>query len=190
MNSIDNLLLKAKVFLHLCYKEINEENLLEGRLKFIEAEIKAKGTYFHTYDELAFGARVAWRNSNRCIGRLYWKSLQVIDNRTLDDEKEIEKAILNHIKVSTNNGAIKPLITVFRQKMPDEKQGIRIHNSQLINYAGYLENDNTVIGDPKNIDFTNFAKIKENLLKFYLFFCNYQINPFTNLIFPQIWSWR
>ena len=31
--------------------------------------------------ELAFAARVAWRNSSRCIGRLYWRSLRVRDRR-------------------------------------------------------------------------------------------------------------
>jgi hypothetical protein len=35
----------------------------------IAAEIDETGTYSHTSDELQFGARLAWRNSNRCIGR-------------------------------------------------------------------------------------------------------------------------
>jgi nitric-oxide synthase len=45
--------------------------------------------------------------------------------------------------------------------MPNEKYGIRIHNSQLINYAGYLEKENTIIGDPKNIEFTAFVESKK-----------------------------
>ncbi|MFD2354446.1 nitric oxide synthase oxygenase [Nonomuraea ferruginea] len=31
-------------------------------------EIARRGSYTHTSEELEFGARVAWRNSNRCIG--------------------------------------------------------------------------------------------------------------------------
>ena len=34
-----------------------------------------------TTDELTYGARVAWRNSNKCIGRLFWHSLTVFDRR-------------------------------------------------------------------------------------------------------------
>ncbi|WP_368738983.1 nitric oxide synthase oxygenase, partial [Staphylococcus aureus] len=35
----------------------------------IELEIKETGTYTHTEEELIYGAKMAWRNSNRCIGR-------------------------------------------------------------------------------------------------------------------------
>ena len=44
-------------------------------------EIDRTGSYTHTLDELTFGARVAWRNAARCIGRLYWNSLRVRDLR-------------------------------------------------------------------------------------------------------------
>jgi nitric oxide synthase oxygenase domain/subunit len=36
----------------------------------VRAQIERYGTYAHTEAELAFGARAAWRNSSRCIGRL------------------------------------------------------------------------------------------------------------------------
>ena len=39
------------------------------RWRQIESEIQEKGTYTHTTKELQFGAKLAWRNSNRCIGR-------------------------------------------------------------------------------------------------------------------------
>src|SRR5260370_41723773 len=51
------------------------------RLAHVEREIETTGTYWHTPAELEFGARVAWRNSSRCIGRLYWRSLRVRDRR-------------------------------------------------------------------------------------------------------------
>jgi hypothetical protein len=40
-------------------------------------------------------ARLAWRNSVRCIGRLHWKSLQVRDERSLEDPGQIFEALLN-----------------------------------------------------------------------------------------------
>lgn len=160
MPSHNELLSKAKKFLLSFYEENELKQPLYNRLREIQMSIRRTGTYFHTFEELKFGAKVSWRNSNRCIGRLYWKSLNVIDKRHLTDEKEIEKALLNHIKVSTNHGAIQPSITILRQKMPNETNGIRIHNTQLINYAGYLQEDNTVIGDPQNIEFTKYIEQK------------------------------
>ena len=51
------------------------------RMRRVRTEIKTQGTYRHTPEELAFAARVAWRNSSRCIGRLYWRTLRVRDRR-------------------------------------------------------------------------------------------------------------
>ena len=45
------------------------------REREVETDLRKTGHYDHTLGELAFGARVAWRNHARCIGRLYWKSL-------------------------------------------------------------------------------------------------------------------
>lgn len=41
------------------------------RLDEIAKEIDRTGTYTLTTDELTEGAKLAWRNSNRCIGRLF-----------------------------------------------------------------------------------------------------------------------
>src|ERR1700722_10431362 len=49
------------------------------------AAITDTGTYQHTPAELTWGARVAWRNSARCIGRLYWNSLHIRDLRDTRD---------------------------------------------------------------------------------------------------------
>jgi nitric oxide synthase oxygenase domain/subunit len=59
------------------------------RMRQVLLEINATGTYTHTPDELTFGARVAWRNAARCIGRLYWCSLRVRDLRHLLTPAEI-----------------------------------------------------------------------------------------------------
>ncbi len=43
----------------------------------MEQEIETRGTYDLTYDELVAGARLAWRNAPRCIGRIQWANLKV-----------------------------------------------------------------------------------------------------------------
>ena len=73
---MDSLLVSAERFVTQFYCE-NRMGAPDRRLAQIRRELAANGTYWHTSDELEFGARVAWRNSSRCIGRLYWKSLRV-----------------------------------------------------------------------------------------------------------------
>lgn len=119
----------------------------ENRMK----EIQNDSDYCPTTEELTFGARVAWRNSNRCIGRLFWKTLYVFDERELQTEEEIYKALLRHINFATNDGKIRPTITVFKSNE------VRIWNCQLIRYAGY-ETESGVIGDPHSIEFTKVCQ--------------------------------
>jgi nitric oxide synthase oxygenase domain/subunit len=49
----------------------------EARWKQIEKEIQVTGGYQLNDSELIFGAKTAWRNSARCIGRIQWSKLQV-----------------------------------------------------------------------------------------------------------------
>ncbi len=54
---------------------------------------------------------MAWRNSNRCIGRLFWDSLNVIDARDVTDVVLSLSSITYHITQATNEGKLKPYIT-------------------------------------------------------------------------------
>lgn len=47
------------------------------RLAEVVESIKTTGTYQLTEYELTFGAKAAWRNAPRCIGRIQWNKLQV-----------------------------------------------------------------------------------------------------------------
>ncbi|MEW2516721.1 nitric oxide synthase oxygenase [Actinacidiphila alni] len=147
---------KAEEFLRLYHGEEVSAGDLDSRLAAVRAEIAETGTYRHTTAELAFGARVAWRNSNRCIGRLYWRSLQVRDLRHLTDAEDIARECAQHLRLATNSGRIRPLITVFAPDSPD-RRGPRIRNEQLIRYAGYRAADGTVTGDPLNAGLTDRA---------------------------------
>ena len=46
-----------------------------ARRKQVAEEIRHRGFYRQTPDELAFACRLAWRNNRRCIGRRFWESL-------------------------------------------------------------------------------------------------------------------
>ncbi len=140
---------KAKAYLELCYRELNKESLLEDRWQAVQNSINETGTYEFLDFELEYGTKVAWRNSNKCIGRLFWRSMEVLDKRSVLSVDEVFDALFEHIDFATNGGNIRSTITVFN---PNNK--IRLWNPQLLGFAGYLLKDGSIIGDSKNIEFT------------------------------------
>lgn len=145
---------EAETFLTMCYKELGKaDSELVERLEEVKESIEKTGFYEHTEEELAHGARVAWRNSNRCIGRLFWQSLYVKDARKAESVDEIKAAIYEHIEFATNGGKIRPVITIFKPFQTETNQ-LRIWNHQLIRYAGYKQEDGQVVGDPNSVVFT------------------------------------
>ena len=154
--AIDSLLISAERFITQYYGE-NHGGAPDRRLREIRREIEATGTYWHTPSELEFGAQVAWRNSARCIGRLYWRSLQIRDRREVAAASDIAAESITHLREATNGGRIRPVITVFAPDAPG-RPGPRILSSQLIRYAGHLSGDGAVIGDPANVNLTSLAR--------------------------------
>jgi nitric-oxide synthase, bacterial len=152
----ESLLASAEQFITLFYSE-NDLGPPERRIWQVRREIEASGTYWHTPAELAFGARVAWRNSSRCIGRLYWRSLRVRDRREVTAAPEVAAESVTHLRQATNGGRIRPVITVFAPDTP-EGPGPRIVSSQLVRYAGYEIIDGGVVGDPANTQLTRLAR--------------------------------
>ena len=140
---------KAKDFLKLCYSELNQDHLFDKRWNEVSASIKSKGTYELLDFELNYGTKVAWRNSNKCIGRLFWRSMNVLDCRSLNSPEDIFQALFKHIHAATNGGNIKSTISVF-----NPHYGIRIWNPQLLCFAGYSTEDGTIVGDSKQLGFT------------------------------------
>ena len=127
------------------------------RIAQVEEEYGETGTYDQTYDEAATGARLACRNSARCIGRLYWRSLVVRDRRAATTAEEIADACVEHLRFSTNGGRIRPTLTLF-PPADAEGRGPRIWNEQLVRYAGYEQHDGSVLGDPRNVEFTDLCR--------------------------------
>jgi nitric-oxide synthase, bacterial len=147
---------KAEEF-YLDYYAEQDLGCPRQRLSQVFKEIEATGTYEQSFKELEYGAKVAWRNSNRCIGRLYWKTLKVRDQRHLQDEAQIFESIVEHLDFATNAGKIRSTISIYKVDNPLREQSVRIWNSKLIHYAGY-EQDGKCIGDPQEINFTKVCQ--------------------------------
>jgi len=144
---------EAEIFIQHLYKELGKDSAtIVKRMQEIESEIDEKGYYEHSGEELENGARLAWRNSNRCIGRLFWERLEVVDARQVETEEDVFTYLFDHIKQATNQGKIKPMITIFKPEIQGCKK-VRIWNHQLLRYAGYRTEDG-MIGDPDSVAFT------------------------------------
>ena len=131
------VLAAAEQFLRQFARECPETEAADGveaRLRQVRAAVAAHGTYEHTPEELAFGARVAWRNSARCIGRLYWRNLTVRDLRQLRHPDDLAEQCFEHLRLATNSGRIRPYVSVFAPDRPG-RPAARILSPQLVQYS-------------------------------------------------------
>jgi nitric-oxide synthase len=151
-----DLLARAEDFLAQFHAENPGAGSPQDRMRQVRQEIASGGTYRHTAAELTFAARAAWRNSSRCIGRLYWRSLRVRDRRQVSSAAQVAAECFDHLRAATNGGRIRPLITVFAPDRPG-RPGPRILSSQLVRYAGYSEGGRAATGDPANVEVTKLA---------------------------------
>lgn len=145
---------EAEAYVRLFHEECGLLDETAERVAEIRAEIERTGTYQQTSAELTYGARLAWRNNTRCIGRLHWQTLVVRDMRHLTTAEELFQALLDHLRFATNHGKIRSTMTVFAPAQPG-REGIQIWNPQLIRYAGYRQPDGSIIGDPAQVDLTD-----------------------------------
>jgi nitric-oxide synthase len=152
----DDLMAQAREFLEMFHREKPSAGSLERRWAAVRAEIDKTGSYWHTRDELIFGARAAWRHSVRCVGRVRWSTLVVRDARRVRTRRQVYRQLTRHLQFATNGGRIRSTITIFA---PDRATGpmTRIWNEQLVRYAGWRRGDGTVLGDPRNLGFTDLA---------------------------------
>ncbi|WP_203981557.1 nitric oxide synthase oxygenase, partial [Planosporangium flavigriseum] len=116
---------EAEEFLCLLHQEHPTLGPVRPRLDQVRREIAESGTYAHTSTELTFGARTAWRNASRCIGRLYWRSLLVRDLRGVRTPKAVFAELVRHLEIAGGNRGdapgsrrIRPVISVFAPARP------------------------------------------------------------------------
>src|SRR6056297_2153058 len=117
----------AEQFVGECYGELDREDDIESRLDEVWRAIGRENHYDHTAAELEHGARMAWRNSNRCIGRHFWDSLDVLDYRDATTAEDVFEALCAHIEYATNGGNVQPAVSVFPPEIRGEPQ-VRIGN--------------------------------------------------------------
>lgn len=149
---------EAERFFELFAAEMQRDpGWLRDRVGEMREAVAERGTYRHSFEELEFGARIAWRNSNRCIGRLSWESLTLFDYRDRTEPDTIFEALREYLRFATNGGRIRPAIAVFAPEDPRTGAGPRICNGKLVRYAGYRTTEG-VVGDPAEVTFTEFAQ--------------------------------
>lgn len=102
-----------------------------------------------TEPTLRLAAQHAWRQADRCIGRLYWQSLRTRDRRAVLDPEEVSRELAEHLALAANSGRIRPYATVLHP-------AVRVVNEQLIGYAGWRADNGLVTGDPRHLA-TTFA---------------------------------
>lgn len=147
---------EAEAFIRMFHRARPKAGQVEARLAKMRAEVAATGTYRHTSAELAFGARMALRDSGWCPADVPWRGLLVRDLREVRDGAAVAQACTEHLRMATGGGRISPMVTVFAPNTP-WRPGPRIRNDQLVRYAGYREPEEVgggVLGDRRYVDFT------------------------------------
>ncbi|SDC81626.1 nitric oxide synthase oxygenase [Actinokineospora iranica] len=145
----------AEQFLRMFHNARPNAGHINSRLAKVRAEIAATGTYRHTPAELAFGARVALRESGWCPEDVPWRGLLVRDLRSVRDAADVAAECAKHLRMAGGDGAVRPMVSVFAPDSP-WRPGPRIRNDQLVRYAGYREpgDEARVVGDRRYVDFT------------------------------------
>ncbi|MBJ7413124.1 MAG: nitric oxide synthase oxygenase [Phenylobacterium sp.] len=144
---------EALHFIDLFYRECGRPEAERlARRRAVSHALSRHGWYEHTREELAFGARVAWRNSAGCVGRLFWKSLDVFDCRSVNEPDEMAARLVDHLRLANVQGRTPSIMTIFAPMTGDETPPY-VENRQLVQYAGYLRSDG-VLGDPATAEFT------------------------------------
>ena len=142
---------QAKRLLTQFHIEYEIEDALEARLN----DLTDVDLFEPTIEELTFASRVAWRNSTRCVGRIYWNGLHVRDSRHLIEPRAVLEDMVQHAKIATNEGRLRSVLTILS---PEAITGNKILSPQLARYAGYELDDGTVLGDPAHIELTRLAE--------------------------------
>jgi nitric-oxide synthase len=148
---------EAEDFLITFYRERRPGEDPWPHIAEVRADLERTGTYHHTSAELQFGAELAWRHSVRCVGRSRWRSIRVRDRRHVCTAQEIADELHQHLHDAMSEGNIRSVITIFAADDPQAGPHALIWNDQLIRYAGYVQPDGSILGDPQQVLLTATA---------------------------------
>lgn len=128
-----------------------------ARREDIVQGLRTTGRVALNENELRVALKMAWRNNPRCLGRQWWKAMQLRDHTRLNTGAEVADAAAEHlrwvIRTGSRRGQLIPAVTLFAADQPGHEPGIEILNEQLIRFAGYRDGA-TVLGDPRNLALT------------------------------------
>lgn len=79
--------------------------------------------------------------------------LTLCDLRRVTTSREMVHAILDGMVKAFNRGRILPTCFVFPPRLPG-KRGPMVWNTQILQFAGYRQADDSVLGDPANVELT------------------------------------
>nr|CTQ93844.1 Nitric oxide synthase oxygenase (EC 1.-.-.-) [Kibdelosporangium sp. MJ126-NF4] len=141
----------AEEFLHRYHGARPRAGQVRARLGEVRAQIAETGTYEHTRAELAYGARLALRDSGVHTDGVPWRGLLVRDLRTARTATEVATGCVQHLRLAASKGRVRPTVTIFGP------ESARIVNEQLIRYAGYAQHGQ-VMGDRRHVAFTETVR--------------------------------
>ncbi len=144
---------EARFFIEDFYATEHPGEGAHQRVEQAVEQLNATGAWTMTFDELCYAAKLAWRNAERCIGRLYWQGLHLRDCRHLKEPADIAQALFEHLRFAFNGGDLRPAISVFNPGTR-ETPGPRIWNPQLLRYAGQRLRSGKQVGDPAQNEIT------------------------------------
>ena len=130
-------------------KTMSDEDY-DQRLEQIDVDIHNTGVYQLTTQELEYGCQLAWRNAARCINRLFWSSLKVIDRRHVNTNDQMFAEICDHIREAYNKGTLQATTLVLGRES-------RMWSTQYFRFACYEQEDGSMLGDPANRELTKVA---------------------------------
>lgn len=149
---------EARAFLRMHHEATGgTQAAFSRRWAEVRRGLSRTGFYEHTPEEIAFGARLAWRNHGRCIGRLFWESLEVVDCRQLAEPEAMACRVADHMTEALGDGRVRSIISVFA---PVEGGQIPayLESQQITQYAGHVMRDGSIIGDRQNVEATRIAR--------------------------------
>jgi nitric-oxide synthase len=144
----------AEEFLRMFHAEYPDSGPIGPRLAQVRTEVSGTGTYRHTTQELAYGARLALRDSGWSASDVPWRRLRVRDKRRVHHAAAVASECFEHLRLATNGGRVRPLVTVFAPDAPGHP-GPCIWNEQLVRYAGYRGAAGRFLGDRRYAGLTD-----------------------------------
>jgi len=148
---------EARAFLKTFASLTNQSKAAaERRWAEVANGLRRRGFYEHTPEELAFGARLAWRNHGRCIGRLFWESLEVFDCRAITDPAAMADQINAHMALALGDGRIRSVVSIFAP-VTGASLPAYVESEQITQYAGYVLDNGLIVGDRQNVEATRIA---------------------------------